>query len=146
MSSCRYLYQFELYEKNKSKVAAKEGGKWASASERGNKTPSYATEEERDQPQTPALGGRRGGGGGEPVTRVNGMEKGKRGPPTETPVATKRVKVLRPSKAKELVTKQPSPDMETEEEEEDKNCMSDSKSEASDFEPPTSGACTAVSV
>lgn len=116
----------------------------STATDRGNKTPSHATDEERDHLQTPASrGGKAVGGARESVARLNGMEKGKRGPPTETPVAAKRAKMTRPSKVKEVVHKQPPLDME---EEEDRNCTSDSKSETSDFEAPSSGTCTTVSL
>ena len=120
----------------------------AAAAERGNRTPSNATEEERGHPQLPVSGGRKGGGGGgevdgEPVVRVNGV--GKRGAPSATPVATKRRKLTRINRTHHVANKPPSLDMEEEEEDEgEKNCTSDSKSETSDCEPPPAMACLPV--
>ena len=162
----RFLHQFELYEKNKAKVAAKEGGKWASTADRGNKTSSHSTVEERMHPQTPAHSGGKGTRDGDSGTRVNGSERGKRGPPpAETPsIPTKRAKTSsRPGKARDMtgklsassdaesailskVKKEVITKLEMEEEEEDKNSCSDTKSEVSDSDPPSVDNSSSVSV
>lgn len=160
----RFLYQFELFEKNKAKIAAKEGtggGKCTSTADRGNKTPGHSTVEERIHPQTPAHSGAKGTrSSGDSSGRVNGMERGKRGHPTssvDTPVPSKRGKSsTRPRKVREGIgkrlaaasetsaaskasgkVKEMETKMEMDEEEDDKNCSSDTKSEVSDSDPPS---------
>ena len=160
--SQRFLYQFELFEKNKAKLAAKEGGgKCTSTADKNNKTPGHNTVEERLHPQTPALSGGKGTGKStDSGSRVNGMERGKRGPPNsiDTPVPAKRAKSSNPrlGKVKDGVgkrlavaangelpksgkVKEPEVKMEVEEEEEYKNSSSDTKSEVSDSDPPSVG-------
>jgi len=143
-------------------MVAKEGGsKCTSTADRNNKTPSHSTLEERLHPQTPAHSGGKGTGRNtDSGSRLNGMERGKRGPPTfiDTPVPSKRAKSSnsRLGKMKDGVgkrlaaaangelakpgkVKEPEVKMEVEEEEEYKNSSSDTKSEVSDSDPPSVG-------